>query len=71
MRCYICDAAIPPDDVNYDVRYEDEKYGPFTPCVSCCAVIDEAFEDEVEELLLDEELEENNGEELPPLTDSE
>lgn len=60
MRCYICDAVIPPDDVNYDVRYENEKYGPFTPCAACCALIDEAFEDEdPEEFILEDDYEEN------------
>jgi hypothetical protein len=60
MRCYICDSAIAPDDVDYDTRYEGEKYGPFAPCMTCQLIIGESFEDPLEETeidrLLDEEI---------------
>jgi hypothetical protein len=45
MRCYICDAAIEPDEVELDARYLGQKYGPVVPCVTCEIEISEIFPD--------------------------
>ena len=66
MRCYICNAVIEPNDVHYDTRYEGQKYGPISPCVSCQIQIDEAFEDPLTEEEIDDLLDED--EEILPDT---
>ena len=57
MRCYICDSVISGDDIEYDARYEKEKYGPYCPCASCRIAIDESFEDPLSEEEIDRLLE--------------
>ena len=68
MRCYICDAVLSPEEVHYNRKYEDEKYGPYDPCNRCLSEIDEAFEDPLSEEeidgLLEEELEIEDADEI-------
>ena len=49
MRCYICNAVLSPEETHYNVKYANEKYGPYDPCGKCLNEIDAAFEDPVEE----------------------
>lgn len=49
MRCYICNSILGAEEVHYDTRYEDDKHGPYSPCAKCLFVIDEAFEDPINE----------------------
>lgn len=49
MRCFICNAALTPEEVHYNKKYEDEKYGPYDPCRKCILEIEDVFQDHVEE----------------------
>lgn len=46
------------------MKYEGEKYGPYDPCGRCLSIIDEAFEDPLEEEEMDELLDEDGIEEM-------
>lgn len=49
MRCFICNAALTPEEVHYNNDYVNEKYGPYDPCKKCLLEIDDVFHDHVEE----------------------
>lgn len=62
MRCYICNAVLQPEEVHFNRKYDDQKYGPVEPCRKCLLEIAEVFEDHLDEdeldfTLLDEDLE--------------
>lgn len=60
MRCHICNAVLSAEETQYNVKYEGEKYGPYDPCGRCLSIIDEAFEDPLEEEEIDELLDEDS-----------
>lgn len=67
MRCYICNAVLVAEEVKFDRRYTNQRYGPYVPCGSCLTEIDEVFEDPLEEsemnhLIYDEALVEEDFE---------
>lgn len=62
MRCYICNAVLTPEEVQYNRKYISQKYGPYDPCRRCLNAIDEAFEDPLSEEEIDSLLEESEDE---------
>jgi hypothetical protein len=64
IRCHICNAVLSPEETHYNQKYEGEKYGPYDPCRRCLTIIDEAFEDPLDETEIDYLLEEENENEV-------
>jgi hypothetical protein len=44
MKCYICDATLSETGVHWDADHQD-----WAPCPSCQAVINEVFDDPLDE----------------------
>lgn len=44
MRCHICNAALGETEIKFNKDHDE-----FDPCGTCLAIIDEVFEDTLEE----------------------